>query len=141
MTLIEMNHCLLHAKYLLIKFWDKVVYYANYFPNLVPTRVISSMTLVGKWCGKNPLVDHLRISKCISWEHIFDAYIKKLDVKSHACIMMVYSEESESYRLFDLVKQKIIIKRNMIFDEKSSGIKLLNPSYSLLHSDSFDICL
>lgn len=64
---------------------------------------------------------------------------KKLDVKSHVCIMMGYSKESKAYRLFDPIKQQIIIKRNMIFSEKSIGIKLLKSSSHLLHNDPFDI--
>ena len=62
-----------------------------------------------------------------------------MDEKSHACIMMGCSKESKSYWLFDLVKQQIIINRNVIFDEKYLGIKLFNSSSSLLHSDLFDI--
>ena len=53
--------------------------------------------------------------------------------------MMGYSKESKSYRLFDPVKYQIIIRRNVISDEKYSGIKLLNSSSGLLHSDPFDI--
>lgn len=53
--------------------------------------------------------------------------------------MMGYFEESKSYKLFDPIKQQIIIKRNVIFDEKILGIKLLNSSSSILHSEPFDI--
>jgi hypothetical protein len=53
--------------------------------------------------------------------------------------MMGYSGESKSYQPFDPVKQQIIIRRNMIFNEKYLGIKFLNPSSCILHSDLFDI--
>ena len=62
-----------------------------------------------------------------------------LDAKSHACIMMGYFEECIAYQLFDLVKQQIIITRNVIFYEKYLGIKLLKYSFGLLYSDPFDI--
>jgi hypothetical protein len=45
---------------------------------------------------------------CITWDHILDDKRKKLDAKSHACIMMGYSKESKAYKLFDLVKCEII---------------------------------
>jgi hypothetical protein len=96
------------------------------------------MKPIKKWCGKNPLVCHLRTFRCIAWAHISNACRKRLDDKSHACIMMGYSKESKAYRLFDPIKQQITIKRNMIFDEKSLGIKLLNSSSNPLHSHSFD---
>ena len=53
--------------------------------------------------------------------------------------MMGYSKDSKAYRLFDLIKQQIIFRKNVIFDEKSLGIKLWNSFFGLLHSDPFDI--
>jgi hypothetical protein len=52
---------------------------------------------------------------------------------------MCYSEESKSYQLFDPIKKQIVIRRNVIFDEKYSEIKLLNTSSGLLPNDTFDI--
>jgi hypothetical protein len=60
-----------------------------------------------------------------------------LDIKTHACIMMGYSEESKSYQLSDPVKRQIIIRQNVRFNEKYSGIKLLNASFGLLQDDPF----
>jgi hypothetical protein len=67
----------------------------------------------------------------VFWAHI-DCK-KKLDAKSHSCIMMGYSEEFKDYQLFDPVKRKIIIRINVWFNENSSGIKLLNASSRLLY--------
>ena len=39
--------------------------------------------------------------------------------------------------LFDIAKYQIIIKRNVMFDENTSSIKLFNSSSDLLHSDPF----
>ena len=52
---------------------------------------------------------------------------------------MGYSEESKSYQLFDPVKQKIIVMRNVIVYEKYLGLKMLKYSSSLLNNDPFDI--
>ena len=52
---------------------------------------------------------------------------------------MGYSEESKSYWLFDLVKKQIIIRRNVIFDEKTFGLGLLKSPSSPSYSDPFDI--
>ena len=95
------------------------------------------MTPVEKWCRKKPSINHLRTFGCVAWAHISNDYRKKLDAKSYACIMMGYY--SKSYQLFDLVKQHIMIRRNVIFDEKTLGIKLSNSSSSLLHNYPFDI--
>ena len=62
------------------------------------------MIPVKKWNGLNPFVGHLKTFGCIGWEHINDEYRKKLDANSHACIMMVYFDESKYDRLSDLIK-------------------------------------
>lgn len=53
--------------------------------------------------------------------------------------MMGYFEESKAYRLFDLVKQQIIIMKNVIFDENTSGIRFLNSSFGSSYNDRFGI--
>ena len=97
------------------------------------------MTPINKWYEKKPLVGHCKTFRCVSWENIYDAYTKMLGAESYVCIMMGYSKESKAYQLFDPTKQQIITNRNVIFDEKYSGIKLLTSSSGLLHSDPFDI--
>jgi hypothetical protein len=76
---------------------------------------------------------------CVYWAHIFDDFRKNLDEKSHSCIMMDYSEELKSYRLFDPIKQQIIISRNVRFDDKCYEINLLNASSRFPHDDPFDV--
>jgi len=96
-----MARCLLQDKDLPPHFWVEAVYYANYLLNRILTQVIPSMTLVKRWYGKKPSVGHLCVFGCVVWAHIPNDCRKKLDEKSHAFIMMGYSEESKSYRLFD----------------------------------------
>ena len=86
------------------KFWVEAIYCANYLLDRILTRVVSFVTPVERWCENKPSIDHLRILECVAWSHISDDYRKKLDAKSHACIMMGYSEESKAYRQFDPVK-------------------------------------
>ena len=86
---------------------------------------------------RNLSIGHLRAFGCVACEHISNGCRKKLDAKSHACIMMVYFEESRACRLFDLVKQQIIIKKNMIFDENNLGFGLLKSSSIFSYNDPF----
>ncbi|PNX88851.1 copia-type polyprotein, partial [Trifolium pratense] len=43
---------------------------------------------------------------------------KKLDPKSIKCIHLGVSEESKAYKLYDPIQKKIIISRDVVFDEK-----------------------
>jgi hypothetical protein len=85
------------------------MYCANYLLNHISTRVVPSMTPVERWCGKNPSVDQLCVFGCVVQVHIPNGCRKKLDAKSHVCIMMGYSEETKAQGLFDPVKRQIII--------------------------------
>ena len=96
--LVETAKCLLQDKCLPPCFWVEAVYCANYLLKHISTKFVPSTILVERWCGNNPSIDHLLMFGRVSWDHIFDDYIKKLDAKSHSCIMMAdYSEESKSY--------------------------------------------
>jgi hypothetical protein len=94
------------------------------------------MTPLEKWSGRKPLVGHLRTFGCIAWAHILDDKRKKLDAKSHACIMMGYSKESKAYRDCLIQSNKrLFARRDVVFDEKTLGITLLNSSFGLLSND------
>ena len=57
---------------------------------------------------------------CIAHVHTPDQQGVKLDGKSKRCVLFGVSDESKAYRLFDLVSQKIIIGRDVIFEEDKS---------------------
>jgi len=95
---------ILQAKDLPPHFWAEALYCANYILNSISTQTIPSMTPIERWCGRNPLNNHLHIFICVSWNHISDECKNKMDEKMHNCIMMGYSKELKSYQLFDPVK-------------------------------------
>ena len=86
------------------------------------------MNTIEKWNGRKYFVRHLRTVRCVAYAYINVNYRNKIDAKSHACIMMGYSDESKSYRLSNPVKQQIILSKNVIFDENILGNKLFNSS-------------
>lgn len=65
-------------------------------------------------------MDHFRIFGCISHVHVPDSKRIKLDDKSLKCIFFGVSEESKAYRLFDPVSQKVIVSRDVVFNENQS---------------------
>ncbi|XP_050902116.1 uncharacterized protein LOC127110689 [Lathyrus oleraceus] len=50
-----------------------------------------------------------------------DVQRKKLDVKSTKCVWMGVSEESKAYKLYDLVNNKILISKDVVFEESKGG--------------------
>jgi hypothetical protein len=98
------------------------------------------MTPLEKWSGRKPSVGHLKMFGCIVWAHILDDKRKKLDAKSHACIMVGYSDESKAYKLFDPSQTRSYLQGGMLsLMSKTLGVALLNSSFRLLSSDPFEI--
>lgn len=75
------------------------------------------MTPEEDWSGSKPSVEHFRVFGCLAYVHVPDSKRIKLDDKSMKCILLGVSEESKAYRLFDPVSKKIVISRDVIFEE------------------------
>ena len=56
------------------------------------TKVVIDMPHFEKWSERRPLVWHFRMFGCIAWAHVIGDKRKKIDAKSHACIVMGYSK-------------------------------------------------
>ena len=53
---------------------------------------------------------------------------KKLDSKTHTCLFLGYDSDTKGYRLYDNISKKVIISRDVIFDESKVGFKFLESS-------------
>lgn len=53
--------------------------------------------------------------------HVPDVRRRKLDAKSIACVLLGVSEESKAYRLYDPVARKIVVSRDIVFEEDILG--------------------
>ncbi|PHT90442.1 hypothetical protein T459_05555 [Capsicum annuum] len=76
------------------------------------------MTPEKSWNGKQLVVHHFRIFGCIAYAHIPDQKRKKLDDKREKSIFLGVSYQSKAYKLFNPNTKKILISRDVIFDEK-----------------------
>lgn len=101
-------------------FWPEAVNWTVHVLNRSPTFAVKNRTPEEAWNGYKPYVDHFRIFGCISHVHVPDSRRIKLDDKSLKCIFFGVSEESKAYRLFDPVSQKVIVSRDVVFNENQS---------------------
>lgn len=67
-----------------------------------------------------PKVSHLRVFQCIAYALVNSQARQKLDEKSKKCIFVGYSTQSKAYKLYDPVSGKIMISRNVMFNEDAS---------------------
>jgi len=85
--------------------------------NRSPTLEVKNMTPEEAWKGNKPAVDYFKVFGCIAFAHVPDEKRKKLDAKAEKCIFLGVSEHSKAYRLYNPVTQKVIISRDVVFDE------------------------
>jgi len=57
---------------------------------------------------------------CLSYAHVPDNKRTKLDNKSVKCVLLGINEESKAYSLYDPLSQKVIVSRDVVFNEEES---------------------
>lgn len=66
---------------------------------------------------KKPNIAHLRIFGCIGYAKVEAKFLKKLDDRSRVLVHLGTEPGSKAYRMFDPQTQKIIVRRDVVFDE------------------------
>lgn len=99
------------------EFWPEAVNWSVYVQNRSPTVAVKDITPEEAWSGIKPSVHFFRIFGCIAYVHVPENQRKKLDSRSTKCVLLGVSEESKAYRLYDPASKKILISRDVVFDE------------------------
>ncbi|CAL9028826.1 unnamed protein product [Prunus brigantina] len=116
-TILNMVRSLLVKGRIPKKFWPEAVLWSVHILNRSPTFSVKNMTPQEAWSGLKPAVDHFKVFGCIAYAHIPDEKRKKLDDKSEKCVFLGVSEVSKAYKLYNPVTKKIVVSRDVIFDE------------------------
>ncbi|CAA7055274.1 unnamed protein product [Microthlaspi erraticum] len=67
--------------------------------------------------GKKPILDHIRIFGCIGYAKVEKPQLKKLDDRSRVLVHLGTEPGSKAYRLLEPQGRKIIVSRDVVFDE------------------------
>ncbi|GAU32260.1 hypothetical protein TSUD_53880 [Trifolium subterraneum] len=116
-TIMNMVRCMNSEKNVPKNLWPEAVNWAVHILNRCPTFAVKDMTPQEAWSGSKPSVSHFKVFGCIAYVHIPDNLRKKIDEKSTVCIHLGISEESKAFKLYDPVKEKIVISKDVKFDE------------------------
>jgi len=116
-TILNMVRSLLNMSGIPRDFWPEVVTWSIHILNRSPTFVVQNMTPEEAWSGKRPAVDYFKIFGCIAYAHIPDVKRKKLENKGEKCVFLGVSDHSKAYKLYNPNTKRIVISRDVIFDE------------------------
>jgi len=113
-----MARCLLKSMGVPARFWGEAVKTAVYLLNCAPTKSLSDQTPFEAWFGRKPGVKHLRTFGCKAYVKRVGPGISKLSDRSVLGVFLGYEPRTKGYRIYDPMKDKLMISRDVIFDEK-----------------------
>ena len=119
-TVMEMARCMLTETNLPKKFWAEAFRTSVYLLNRLFTKAVQGKTPIEAWSGRKPTAKHLRVFGSICYAHIPPQKRSKLDAKAERGIFLGYDSQAKGYRIFNLSTEKIMISRDVEFDEDAS---------------------
>lgn len=88
-----------------------------YILNRSTTYILDDITPFEVWYDKRPDVNHFRVFSFLGYVHIPREHRQKLKPKSEPCIFIGYCEANKEYKLYNPKNHKVVISRDIIFDE------------------------
>ncbi|GAA0168535.1 hypothetical protein LIER_40583 [Lithospermum erythrorhizon] len=116
-TVMNMVRALLSAKSIPKTLWPEDVNWTCDILNRCPTLAVKDITPYEAWSGAKPSVEHLKAWGCLAHVHVPKVNRNKLDNRSNVCVFFGVNEGTKGYRLFDVEAKKIVISRDVVFEE------------------------
>ena len=121
-TIMNMVRSMLYDMKIPRSFCPEAANWAVHVLNRCPTLAVKDMTPEEAWGGSKLSVQYFRVFGCISHVHVPAAIRNKLDNRSVKCVLLGVSDESKAYRLYNPATNKIIVSRDVRFEEDKSWI-------------------
>ena len=116
-TLMEMTRSIMKAMGVPNYLWGEAARYATYLINRVPTRALVDQTPYECFKEEKPNLEHLKVFGCLAYAKIEDTNLKKLDDRTRPLVHLGTEPDSKAYRFFNPKTRKIIISRDVVFNE------------------------
>ena len=118
-TAVESARSMLHSAEDPVYLWAEAVSCAIYLQN----RSVNKSSVTGRtpyetWKGVKPNISHLRVFGSEVFVHVPKGKRGKFDPKAIKCLHMGYCETQKAFRAWDPSSRKILISRDVIFNER-----------------------
>ncbi|KAJ4718340.1 Retrovirus-related Pol polyprotein from transposon TNT 1-94 [Melia azedarach] len=120
-TLLERARCMLSNAELTRRFWAEAISTACYLINCGPHTGINLKTPFEVWSGKPADYSNLRAFGCTVYYHVNE---DKLEPRAKKGVFVGYRDEVKGYRIWSPSENRVILSRNVVFDENS----MFNPT-------------
>ena len=119
-TLLERARCMLSNAGLPRRFWAEAVSTSCFLINRGPHSGIHLKTPYEMWSGKPADYSNLRAFGCTVYYHVNEG---KLEPRAKRGVFVGYGEGVKGYRIWSSPENRVILSRNVVFDENS----MFNP--------------
>ncbi|KAF1314476.1 Copia protein, partial [Globisporangium splendens] len=127
-SIVTMGRSMLHHARLDKSFWTEAAMTAIYIKNRLPSPKSDTKTPFEMVNKSKPSVKHMRVFGCLAYVLTPKEKRLKWDPKSRPGLFMGYEEPSKAYRVYDIEGNKVVVSRDVNFDEAVIGGTLLNDS-------------
>jgi hypothetical protein len=149
-TVVAMARSMMKSKGMPGRFWGEAVNTAVYLLNRALTKSVVGMTPCEAWYERKPSVDHLHTFGCVAYVKTVAGHTNKLADQSTPVVMIDYEAGMKAYRAYNPVNKKLVVTRDILFEEEKSWNwnsaepvelicnEIFTVVYSDLHADDRD---
>ena len=119
-TIVGATKAMLFDKGLPLFVWVEAYKTAIYIQNRCPHTTLGRKTHEEVFIGTMPDVSHIRIFGSVCYCHVHVDTRKKLDPFGEKGLLVGYSNISKAYRVYIPTRRRIIVRRDVQFDEERS---------------------
>jgi hypothetical protein len=116
-TGVEMARCMLKSMRVPSELWGEAVCTAVYVLNRCPTKCLNNKTPYEAWHGRKPTLSHLRTFGCVAHVKKVGPGLDKLSDRSRKLVFIGYESGTNGYRFLDPTTNKLVVSRDVIFEE------------------------
>ena len=110
---------MLKEKKLPLELWAEAVNICVYVLNRSYIKSLENSTPYEKWSGRKPSIDHLQVYGSVV--HVKTTKrVNKLEDRSNVMVFIGYELGTKAYRCLDPLSFKVIISRDVVFEECQS---------------------
>jgi hypothetical protein len=119
-------------------FWVEALHTATLLLNILPTKTLHFSTPHFALFKTVPSYEHLRVFGCTCYPNLSATTSHKLDPHSAKCVFLGYLSHHKGYRCLDLLSNRVILSRHVVFDESTFPFAEQQPTASSQDFDFLD---
>jgi hypothetical protein len=109
-------------------FWVEALHTATLLLNILPTKTLHFSTPHFALFKTVPSYEHLRVFGCTCYPNLSATTSHKLDPHSAKCVFLSYSSHHKGYWCLDLLSNRVILSRHVVFDESTFSFAEQQPT-------------